>query len=411
MRSSLALGMLVVASFLMANFASKVAVAQEVILHSFNGGDENDGNEPVGPVLLDSSGNIYGTTFNGGLYGWGTVFKMSPGASGWSLANLISFNGLGAAWPTSRLTFDAAGNLYGTTFFGGILNDGVAFELTPAAEGSWNQSALHDFGPNAHDGTFPRSGVIFDQSGNAYGTTTGGGNFGNGTVFQLSPIAGGGWKESILHSFHDTDGWQPTAGLAIDEAGNLYGTTDFGGSSSACDSGCGAVFEVTPKAGGGWGEKVLLSFNNNNGSSPSTPLTLDTDGNIYGTTSAGGTYNQGNVFKLSRASGGWELTILYSFGAIPNDGVAPSGFLASDAAGNLYGVTSNGGTHGVGTVFKLSRRTSGTWKETMLHNFTSNGGDGYSSGSGVVLDGAGNLYGTTENGGTYGDGTVYEIAR
>ncbi|MGC1374455.1 MAG: choice-of-anchor tandem repeat GloVer-containing protein, partial [Candidatus Sulfotelmatobacter sp.] len=180
---------------------------------------------------------------------------------------------------------------------------------------------------------------------------------------------------------------------------------------TACDSGCGAVFEVPPKAGGGWGEKVLLSFNNNNGSSPSTPLTLDTDGNIYGTTSAGGTYNQGNVFKLSRASGGWELTILYSFGAIPNDGVAPSGFLASDAAGNLYGVTSNGGTHGVGTVFKLSRRTSGTWKETMLHNFTSNGGDGYSSGSGVVLDGAGNLYGTTENGGTYGDGTVYEIAR
>lgn len=411
MRRSLALGMLVVASSLIVNFENKIAFAQEVILHSFNGNDENDGNEPVGPVLLDSSGNLYGTTFNGGVYGWGTVFKMTAGANGWSLTNLISFNGLGAAWPTSRLTFDAAGNLYGTTFFGGILNDGVAFELNPAAEGSWNETALHDFGPNAHDGTFPRSGVIFDKSGNAYGTTTGGGTHGNGTVFQLSPLAGGGWKENILHSFNDVDGWQPTAGLTMDADGNLYGTTDFGGSSSACDSGCGAVFEVSPDGAGGWKEKVLLSFNNDNGSSPSTPLTLDAEGNLYGTTGSGGAYNEGNVFKLSHVASGWKLTILYSFGARANDGTASFGFLALDAAGNIYGVTGYGGIFGAGTVFKLSRQASGTWKETILHNFDSSSGDGYSPGSGVALDSAGNLYGTTEAGGVYGDGTVYEIVR
>jgi uncharacterized repeat protein (TIGR03803 family) len=393
------------------SFTTGISFAQETILHSFNGNNENDGNEPVGPVIFDSDGNLYGTTFNGGLYGWGTVFKLSPGTGGWSETTIFNFNGVGAAWPSSRLTFDAAGNLYGTTFFGGLMNDGVAFKLAPLSDGPWSFSGLHDFSPYGHDGTYPRSGLIFDKLGNAYGTTTGGGTHGNGTVFQLTPNAEGGWNENILHSFNDTDGWQPTAGLAMDDAGNLYGTTGFGGSSSACDSGCGVVFEVSPNAEGGWSEKVIFNFNSTNGASPFTPLTIDAAGNLYGTTGAGAPYGLGNVFELSHASGEWKQTILHNFNSSGTDGSSPFGFLALDASGNVFGVTGYGGTYGVGTVFELSAQPNGKWSETILYNFDSNGSGGYYPGSGPVLDSSGNLYGTTENGGTYGDGTVYEIVR
>ncbi len=411
MRRSLVVGIAVVlASFLSAVSATQSASAQEVILYSFNGNVPSDGNEPVGPLVFDGSGNLYGTTSNGGIYGWGTVFKLTSGSDGWSQTSLISFNGIGAAWPTSPLTFDSSGNLYGTTWFGGVLNDGTAFELTPSSSGPWNETSLHDFSPHGHDGTFPRSGIIFDKLGNAYGTTTGGGLYGNGTVFQLSPLPGGGWKENILHNFHDTDGWQPTPGLVMDSAGNLYGTTGFGGLSSACNSGCGVAFEVSPTPQGGWKEKVIFNFSNSSGSSPFTPLSIDSTGNLYGMTTGGGRYGLGGVFELSRATGTWKLTILHNFNS-SGDGNNGSGALAFDAAGNIYGATGYGGTYGVGTVFELSPQANGQWKETILHNFNSAGGDGYSPGSGPILDSSGNLYGTTENGGAYNNGAVYEIVR
>jgi uncharacterized repeat protein (TIGR03803 family) len=384
------------------------AEAQATVLHSFNGNSENDGNEPVGPVVFDSLGNLYGTTFNGGTTGWGTVFKLTPAAGGWSESIFFNFNGQEAAWPTSPLTFDSSGNIYGSTFFGGFLNDGAAFKISLTGS---EFTGLHDFGPRAHDGTNPRSGVIFDKLGNAYGTTTGGGKYGNGTVFQLSPITGGGWKEEILHSFDDADGWQPSPGLVMDDAGNLYGTTGFGGSSSACDSGCGVVYEISPKSEGGWSEKVVFNFNNTNGANPFTALTIDADGNLYGMTSAGGLYNWGGVFELSHKTVAWKMKILHNFNSNGVDGNSPFGVLARDSAGNLFGATGYGGAYGVGTVFELSPQKGGLWQETILYNFNSDGGGGYSPGSGPVLDSAGNLYGTTENGGSYGGGTVYEIVR
>ena len=410
MRSSRAVNglMAVVVGVCLVLSSINMALAQATILHSFNGSDENDGNEPVGPVAFDAGGNLYGTTFNGGTTGWGTIFKLTPGASGWSETIFFNFNGQEAAWPTSPLTFDSVGDVYGSTFFGGLLNDGTVFEINSTG-GEF--TALHDFGPLAHDGTNPRSGVIFDKLGNAYGTSTGGGKYGNGTVFQLSPIAGGGWKEKILHSFNDTDGWQPSPGLVIDDAGNLYGTTGFGGSSSACDSGCGVVYEVSPNGDGEFSEKVLFNFNNKNGANPFTALTIDGEGNLYGMTSAGGPYNWGGVFELSHKSGTWKMKVLHNFNSNGVDGNSPFGVLARDSAGNLYGATGYGGAYGVGTVFELSPQKGGLWQETILYNFNSAGGGGYSPGSGPVLDHAGNLYGTTENGGTYGGGTVYEIMR
>jgi uncharacterized repeat protein (TIGR03803 family) len=218
----------------------------EKILLNF-GSDYTDAYAPdFGPLIFDAAGNLYGTSGGGGTYGSGTAFEISPAASGsWTETILHSFgSGSGdGSLPQGGLTFDAAGNLYGTTYYGGAYNFGMAFELTPAGGGTWSETIMHSFDGETGDGTLPRANLILDSSGNVYGTTTGGGANIVGTVFELSPGSGGSWTETILHSFQDNvkDGEHPGASLIFGSSGNIYGTTAGGGEKSG-----GTVFEITP---------------------------------------------------------------------------------------------------------------------------------------------------------------------
>src|ERR1019366_3249147 len=251
------------------------------------------------------------------------------------------------------------------------------------------ETVLHNFNFNGTDGLSPWAGLIFDAAGNLYGTTHQGGTYGAGTVFELMPVAGGTWTEQVLHSFSNgADGGDPQAGLIVDTAGNLYGTTVTGGTYTY-----GTVFELTPAAGGTWTETVLHNFNSDgtDGTYPSAGLIFDAAGNLYGTTQDGGTSNSGTVFELSPdGSGGWTEGVLHSFG-VGTDGVHPSQGLVFDAAGNLYGTTFYGGTYAYGTAFELTPAGGGTWTEKILHNFNSDGTDGYHPHAGLIPDAVGNL--------------------
>jgi uncharacterized repeat protein (TIGR03803 family) len=385
------------------------AVAQvETVLHNFN---SKDGAIPGG-LIFDSSGNLYGTTDVGGKFGDGTVFELSPKAGGgWTETVLHNFdyNHKDGVFPEPSLTFDHAGNLYGTTDLGGKYEYGMAFELSPKAGGGWTETVLHNFNKNGKDGAYPYAGLIVDANGNLYGTTWEGGKFGDGTVFELSPKTGGGWTETILHNFDGKDGVLPEAGLTLDAFGNLYGTTFLGGK-----NGTGTVFELSPKTSGGWTEAVLHNFGNFiDGRNPQASLIFDASGNIYSTTVSGGNYGYGTVFELSpKTGGGWAETILHNFNNAYNGGYIPFAALILDASGNLYGATSTGGKYGSygsgGTVFELSPRAGGGWTETLLHSF-GRGTDGSNPDAGLIFDGSGHLYGTTVAGGKDGDGTVFEI--
>jgi uncharacterized repeat protein (TIGR03803 family) len=236
------------------------------------------------------------------------------------------------------------------------------FELSPNAGGGWTEKVLHSFKNNGNDGSSSYASLIFDGVGNLYGTTAGGGAKSLGTVFELRPKTGGGWTEKLLHSFIDSgkDGYYPEAGLIFDASGNLYGTTAFGGSGS-CTDGCGTVFELTPKTGGGWTEKILHNLNNNgkDGYYPfARGLIFDGAGNLYGTTESGGSGSCrdgcGTVFELTpKTGGGWTEKVLYNFKNNSRDGRKPGAGLIFDASGNLYGTTYGGG-HGGGTVFEIT---------------------------------------------------------
>ena len=384
----------------------------EKVLHSFHR-NGTDGYTPQASLIFDAAGNLYGTTVDGGTYRGGTVFELTPQAGGgWTEKVLHSFHGnrTDGASPYAGLIFDAAGNLYGTTVDGGTDRGGTVFELTPQAGGGWTEKLLYSFNFNGTDGYYPFAGLIFDAAGNLYGTTYQGGTHGRGTVFELTPQAGGGWTEKVLHSFNPTDGYYPKAGLVLDAAGNLYGTTEQGGI-----YGGGTVFELTPTAGGGWMVTVLLNFNYTNGAYPVASLIFDAAGNLYGTTTGGG-YDLGTVFELTpQAGGGWTENVLHSFNG--TDGYNPYASLIFDAAGNLYGTTVYGGTGsncgsgppGCGSVFELTPQAGGSWTEQVLYSFNNNGTDGFQPYTGLIFDAAGNLYGTTSEGGTHRSGTVFEI--
>ncbi len=377
----------------------------EKLLHNFGNG--TDGASPYAGLIFDAAGNLYGTTSVGGTHGRGTVFELTPQAGGgWTENVLHSFSiPTDGYYPQAGLIFDAAGNLYGTTRNGGGNRGGTVFELTPLAGGGWTENVLHSFSIPT-DGYYPQAGLIFDAAGDLYGTTIDGGTYGGGTVFELTPQAGGGWTETVLHSFNHngTDGYTPQASLVFDGAGNLYGTTLYGGTHNS-----GTVFELTPQAGGGWTEQVLHSFNFNgtDGYYPQASLIFDGAGNLYGTTLEGGIYGVGTVFELTpQAGGGWTENVLHSFNG--TDGYNPYAGLIFDAAGNLYGTTYWGGTYDFGTVFELTPQAGGGWIDKVLHSF-SMPTDGYHPQAGLIFDAAGNLYGTTSEGGTHGSGTVFEI--
>ena len=398
-----ALAMFTVALFVTSTWAA----TQEKVLHSFGNG--TDGDFPEAGLISDAAGNLYGTTIGGGIHNSGTVFEAIPQEGGsWTEKVLHSFgNGTDGAIPYAGLILDAAGNLYGTTFEGGIHGYGTVFELSPREGGSWTEKVLHSFNSNGTDGFYPYAGLILDAAGNLYGTTIGGGIHDYGTVFELSPREDGGWTEKVLHSFNSNDvvGAYPYAGLILDAAGNLYGTTELGGIHKY-----GTAFELSPTGGGGWTETVLHSFGNGvDGGYPEAGLIFDAAGNLYGTTVYGGIHNSGTVFELTpREGGGWTERVLHSFGN-GTDGYEPYACLIFDAAGNLYGTTELGGIHGPdsGTAFELTPREGGGWTEKVLHSF--NGTDGALPLAGLIFDAAGNLYATTSEGGIHNSGTVFEI--
>jgi len=388
-----------VAIFALSLLATNRCAAGEKVLHAFSE-SAKDGRTTVRGWAADATGNLYGTTREGGAHASGTVFEMTPVVGGgWTEKVLYSFTEKppNAYYPDAGLIFDAAGNLYGTTEAGGTSNFGTVFELSPVKDGGWREKVLHSFA--GADGSTPYASLIFDGSGNLYGTTEVGGAYGYGTVFELVPGTGGTWTQKVLYSFTGTHGTNPYASLILDASGNLYSTTQTGGA-----YGHGTVFELIPSKGGHWTEKILHNFNNPDGTYPSAGLIFDTAGNLYGTSVEGGTYNLGTVFELTpTGGGGWTETVLHSFGGA--DGSTPSASLVFDSAGNLYGTTGGGGTGSCGqyqgscgTVFELTPATGGGWTETVLHDFARD--EVYFPYAGVILDAAGNLYGTASSGGS-----------
>ena len=355
------------------------------LLHTFPGGA--DGATPDAGLVVDAAGNLYGTTAAGGSSNAGTVFKIDPAGTE---TVLYSFTGgADGKAPYAGLVLDPSGNLYGTTQLGGASHSGTAFKLNTAG----TETVLHSFTGGA-DGKIPYAPLIRDSSGNLYGTTTTGGADGYGTVFKLDTAG----TLTVVYPFKGgADGGFPIGGLVRDNAGNLYGTTNDGGIPNACFLGyvgCGVVFKLDTSGK----ETVLYTFTGGaDGGESEAGLTFDTTGNLYGTTTAGGTSDSGVVFKLNQA--GVE-TVLYSFG---NGGMEPFGGVILDAAGNLYGTTNNGGS-GYGTVFQLDAASH----YTVLHQFTA-GADGANPAASLVSDAEGNLYGTTAAGGNGNFGTVFKI--
>jgi uncharacterized repeat protein (TIGR03803 family) len=403
-----------IAAMAMCVIATSVATAQEQVLYSFNS-DGVYGINPYSSLIFDAAGNLYGTTYAGGSAtcsagqaGCGTVFELSPdGDGGWSEKVLYAFpsSGYDGAAPAAGLVFDAFGNLYGTTPAGGYTGYGTVFELSPETDGSWTERVLHRFDYNGKDGTQPYTALSIDASGNLYGATRAGGAYAYGTVFELKPSTDGNWIEKILHSFGSgTDGSTPESGLTLDHAGNLYGTTFYGGAYSH-----GTAFELSPGADG-WTESVLHSFGNGTDASyPTTSLIFDSAGNLYGASYGGGPLTGGTVFELSPGAGGeWTEAILFNF--IPKEMGYPPGGIIMDSAGNLYGTLSLGGQYNAGTVFRLTRTSKGGWSGNLLHTFGS-GTDAAGPLAAPVFDSTGHMYGTTVGGGTYGYGAVYELNR
>jgi uncharacterized repeat protein (TIGR03803 family) len=333
-----------------------------------------------------------------------------PGGSGSESALYNFAAGSDPKLPYAGLIFDKAGNLYGTTEFGGAYNQGTVFEVTPNSDGAWTETVLYNFTGNA-DGGQPYAGLVLDAAGNLYGTTNFGGSgncsLGCGTVFKLAP-ASGGWAETVLYTFTgNSDGREPYARLAFDAAGNLYGPTLLGGNlGTVCSSGCGTVFKLT-RGSSSWTESVLYTFAGTaDGASPYDGLTFDAAGNLYGTAYAGGASGNGAIFKLTPGSSGWTESVLHAFTG-KYDGKYSYGAVIMDNAGNLYGTAFQGGGQGYGVVFELTPSSTGGWKEKVLHSF----GNSPSANpvAGLVMDAAGNLYGTTQAGGAQGSGLVFEI--
>ena len=393
------------------------------VLYSFNG--TSAGGAPASALIPGSSGSLYGTTALGGAYVSGTVFKLAFSAGKWREAVLHSFGkGRDGCLPQTDLVTGGDGSIYGTTSAGGIsancMGAGSVFELVRVRQG-WREVVLHDFTGGA-DGGAPAAGLVIDGHGNVYGTTSLGGHIdpalcpnGCGTVFELTR-AKSGWRYTALYDFRNAlDANDPEAPLLLGKNGNLYGTTEGGGNTSCIqDGGCGTVFELA-RAAHGWKETVLHRFRgvNGDGARPGGGLVWGQNGSLVGTTSyGGGPSNSGTVFELFPGSKGWTEKIIYRFRG-GSDGYFPVGTLASGQNGNLYGVTNTGGNSGCqglgcGTVFKL-HKSGPHWVKSGLYDFPG-GYRGWSPTKGLTLVG-GNLFGTTENGGTFKYyGLVFEIS-
>jgi len=427
--SILATGMILVCCF-------GTALAQYKVLYSFDG--PPDGSQPVGTIVADKVGNLYGTTLFGGnapncplSIGCGTVFELSPnGSGGWTETVIYSFcsnyvpgDCVDGFKPEAGLLLDQFGNLYGTSAGGGnslncgtgLYGCGTIFQLSPAQGGSWSETVLYNFCANyvnrqCLDGFSPVSQPVHgNSSGTIYGTTSGGGSGhgSGGTVFKLSR-ANGSWQQTTLYNFcslgqglHCPDGAVPLAGVLVDRLGNLYGTTEAGG-----ESGYGTVYKLSPN-GNSWTETVLRNGGPINGEAPLGTVSGDSLGNLYSTASIGGQSSGGTIFRLTAKGGGTVLP----FGSSNGGGTPTSGVLLDTKRNTLYGTTKQGGT-GSGNVYQIVPPA----QVTSLYNFCSqqNCADGMWPVAGLAEDSNGNLYGTTEFGGTSttcqsGCGVVFEV--
>jgi uncharacterized repeat protein (TIGR03803 family) len=371
---------------------------------------------PMG-LAVDKAGNLYGSTRSGGREGWGTLFELTPSSffgSHWEMSVLSNVSGrtddksIGAGPIWSMIGQD--GDLYGLT------DDGATLYKFKFGDRGWGEPIpLYRFPVRLSPLGTALPELISDKSGSLYGTTTGHGGTDAGTVFKLSP-GPNGWTMIVLHRFHsgDDDGAYPNGGLTMDGTGALYGTTSGGGK-----DGIGTVFKVTP-TDDEWEETLIHTFRQMDGSSgkngvlPMAGLTLGDDGTLYGTTGGGGKFDGGVVFSLTPSDNGWSQRVLYNFKADDGDGFTPNGRLVIGKSGALYGTTKAGGDepkgYGLGTVFKLVRTANG-WAEVILHRFAG-GADGARPTGILIRDQSGNIFGTTlgeARSGVYNDGTVFEI--
>jgi uncharacterized repeat protein (TIGR03803 family) len=387
-------------------------------LVSFNG---TNGELPGAGLVADANGNLFGTTGRGGAYGDGTMFEIVNTAASYANTPTILYSFCAqagctdGAFPNGGLIADTSGNLFGTAENGGAPPEGVGtvFEIVKTASGyASTLTTLVSFEGTygSGNGAFPVAGLIADAHGNLFGTTYGGGANGDGTVFEVVKTAGGyASTPTTLVSFNGTDGATPQAALIADAYGNLFGTTYYGGA-----YGLGTVFEVAKTASGyASTPTTLVSFNGTDGAYPHVTLIADAHGNLFGTTEQGGAYNYGTVFEIAKTAGGYASTptILVSFNG--TDGAGPqAGSLIADARGKLFGTTFEGGAYGDGTVFKIAKTRRGyASTPTVLISF--NGTDGRWPRASLIADINGNLFGTTYGGGAYGGsdgyGTVFEL--
>jgi len=383
------------------------AAQTETVLYEFcSHSNCSDGSEPYSRLTSDGAGNFYGTTEIGGL-GYGTVFELSPnGSGGWNETVLHTFTGFSdGAYPFfTTLIFDSRGNLYGTTSDGGQNNYGVVFELSPVGQ-EWVETVLFNFGADGGPyGTSPFNGVVMDAAGNLYGTFLVEGFTLNEAVYELSPSSTG-WTLTTIYAYDSPADDQGGGGLTMDAKGNIF--VDFSAAYRAP-----AIVELSPDGKGGWNPTVLHTFQKYY--YPTGPPRLDKAGNLYGTTFGGGADDGGTVYELFPGKDGeWKLKILYHFRNDTTDGSGPFAGVVFDAAGNLYGTTTFGGPSNLGTVFELARVGDYRYQEKVLWSF--DGPDGNGPIGGLILDGAGNLYGMTPSGGNpgcdanAGCGVVFEV--
>jgi len=388
--------------------SSSAAQAQTFsVIYDFTNSPMDGGLPEAGLTLR--GGSLYGTTWNGGNGGFGTVYEITHVGSDWVTMPIFIFQGhmSGGAYLASRVVFGPDGHLYGATYFGGDCHNGVVFDLIPplstcyTAACLWTENVLHPFACSPSDGATPTGDLFINQQGDIYGTTLGVAGSA-GTVYQMTKSENT-WAETPIYKFSGYDGRAPEGGVILDDQGNLFGTTPEGGLYNS-----GTIFKLTNVPGVGWQETVLYSFQDgSDGGFPVAGLVFDKSGNLYGaTTDAYGGYNGGTVFELSPSGDTWTYNVLWNL-YYGSGGCGPHATLSMDPAGNLYGTTTCDGAFGMGSVFELINTPNG-WLYNTLHNFTG-GSDEAIPFSYVSIDTDGTLYGTARQGGAHNSGVVWMI--
>jgi uncharacterized repeat protein (TIGR03803 family) len=373
------------------------------VLDSFNG---TNGSGPDASLITDSAGDLFGTTNLGGSSNKGSVFEIVKSGSGYSSTPtvLASFTGTSGSSLFGSLYMDASGNLFGTASTGGANNKGSVFEVAKSGSGyGGTPILLASF--NGSNGASPEGGLITDTAGDLFGTTVSGGSNNDGTVFEIAKNGSGFSNAPILiAAFNGTTGQAPHGSLIMDSSGDLFGTTANGGANNQ-----GTLFEIV-KNGSTYSSTptVLASFGGSYGNNPVGSLIVDASGDLFGTASAGGASNHGTVFELVKTANGYSTpTVLTSFNG--TNGQDPQGSLIMDSAGNLYGTTSSGGANNDGTLFEITKTANGySGTPTVLTSF--NGANGKDPQGSLIMDSAGDLFGTTAAGGSNSKGTVFELA-